>query len=97
MQAVGVKVIDFEICEVKYSKEIAQAMLQKQQSESKIEAREFISKGGVDISILAMKMLKEEGIELKKEYLNDLFERLTILMSSDIKKGPSPKNKLRIE
>merc|ERR1712157_115288 len=46
----GVKVIAFNLTDLSYAPEIAQAMLVRQQAEAMVKARKLIVKGAVDIS-----------------------------------------------
>ena len=60
----GVKVISFNMTDLSYAPEIAQAMLVRQQAEAMVKARKLIVKGAVDISEDAISSLKQRGIQM---------------------------------
>jgi len=60
----GVKVIAFNLTDLSYAPEIAQAMLVRQQAEAMVKARRLIVKGAVDISQGAIKQLEDDNVNL---------------------------------
>jgi len=57
----GVEVLRFELTDLAYAPEIAAAMLQKQQAEAMIEARQLVVQSAVEIASGAIKRMKEMG------------------------------------
>ena len=62
----GVKVIAFNMTDLSYAPEIAQAMLVRQQAEAMVKARRLIVKGAVDISEDAIQQLDEKGVKMSE-------------------------------
>jgi len=63
----GVKVISFNMTDLSYAPEIAQAMLVRQQAEAMVKARRLIVKGAVDISEGAITQLQEKGVAMSPQ------------------------------
>eukprot|EP00929_Paragymnodinium_shiwhaense_P003117 TRINITY_DN103513_c0_g1_i1.p1 TRINITY_DN103513_c0_g1~~TRINITY_DN103513_c0_g1_i1.p1 ORF type:complete len:306 (+),score=53.34 TRINITY_DN103513_c0_g1_i1:74-919(+) len=57
----GVQILQYEITDLSYAPEIAAAMLQKQQAEAMVEARQVVVQSAVDISSSAIKRMKGLG------------------------------------
>ncbi len=82
MKPFGIEVLDCEFSALSYSKEISSAMLQKQQAKAKIEAKEEIAEGAVDIiKNIKAKMAKEE-IKLEKEDESKMISQLMVVILS---------------
>ena len=62
----GVKVIAFNMTDLSYAPEIAQAMLVRQQAEAMVKARRLIVKGAVDISEDAIQQLDDKGVKMSE-------------------------------
>ena len=62
----GVKVIAFNMTDLSYAPEIAQAMLVRQQAEAMVKARKLIVKGAVDISEGAINQLESKGVKMSE-------------------------------
>lgn len=78
----GVKVLQFDLTDLSYAQEIAQAMLVKQQAEAMIEARRLITASAVTIACDAAKQVKTMGHELSKETEEQLIKNvLTVICS----------------
>lgn len=60
----GLEVIKCDLTDLSYAPEIAAAMLQRQQAEAMIEARELVVQSAVDIASAAIKRMKERGHQL---------------------------------
>merc|ERR1711959_647830 len=63
----GVRVIAFNLADLSYAPEIAQAMLVRQQAEAMVKARRLIVKGAVDISEGAITQLEAKGVPMEPE------------------------------
>lgn len=61
---VGVDILAMEIMEVAYSAEMAQSLLLSQQANAKIDARQLIVEGAVQIVQGALENLEARGINL---------------------------------
>ena len=62
----GVKVIAFNMTDLSYAPEIAQAMLVRQQAEAMVKARKLIVKGAVDISEGDIQQLESKGVTMSE-------------------------------
>jgi regulator of protease activity HflC (stomatin/prohibitin superfamily) len=72
VKSTGVKVVRMELMEVSYAAEVATAMLQVQQAQAKIDARELTVAGSVAITALGLMRLAEQGHKLPREDADDL-------------------------
>jgi len=70
---VGTQVLSFELVDLAYAPEIAQAMLVKQQAESLVDARRLIVGAAVDMAQTAVASLEAGGANLS----NEAKERIT--------------------
>jgi len=78
----GVRVLHFDLTDLSYAPEIAQAMLVKQQAEAMIDARRLITASAVTIACDAAKQVKSMGHELSKETEEALIKNvLTVICS----------------
>ena len=82
--AAGVTVVEARINHLAYAPEIAQAMLQRQQAEAIIAARQKIVDGAVGMVEMALGKLKAEGIvELDEERKATMVSNLMVVLCSD--------------
>ena len=79
----GVKVIAFNMTDLSYAPEIAQAMLVRQQAEAMIKARRLIVKGAVDISQGAITQLQEKGIEMDNQEKTKIVSNLLTVICGE--------------
>ena len=86
----GVKVIAFNMTDLSYAPEIAQAMLVRQQAEAMVKARKLIVKGAVDISEGAIQQLQDKGIHLSAQDQSLLLSQLLSVICAE-KKQAHPK------
>lgn len=78
----GVRILQFDLTDLSYAPEIAQAMLVKQQAEAMIEARRLITASAVTIACDAANQVKTMGHELSKETEDQLIKNvLTVICS----------------
>ena len=56
----------FNLTDLSYAPEIAQAMLVRQQAEAMVKARKLIVKGAVDISEGAINQLESKGVKMSE-------------------------------
>lgn len=82
----GILVTRMELLEMSYHTEIAQGMLQIQQAQAKVQAREEIVKGGVLIVKEALEGLEHEKVFLGEENKQELTKSLMVLVCSDFGK-----------
>eukprot|EP00928_Gymnodinium_smaydae_P071196 TRINITY_DN54853_c0_g1_i1.p1 TRINITY_DN54853_c0_g1~~TRINITY_DN54853_c0_g1_i1.p1 ORF type:complete len:282 (+),score=42.87 TRINITY_DN54853_c0_g1_i1:91-936(+) len=78
----GVLILKFELTDLSYSPEIAQAMLQRQQAEAMVSARQLIVEAAVDITSTAIAKLKTQGHSLKPEDENRIVTNLLTVICS---------------
>jgi membrane protease subunit (stomatin/prohibitin family) len=81
----GVLVINFELTDLSYAAEIAQAMLIRQQAEAMIDARKIIVDGAVNIAHGAILGLEERGMKMSKEDEGRLVVKLLTVICADSK------------
>jgi regulator of protease activity HflC (stomatin/prohibitin superfamily) len=84
VRAAGVMVLEARINHLAYSPEIAHAMLQRQQAQAIIAARQKIVEGAVGMVEMALERLKEQGvIELDEERKANMVSNLMVVLCSD--------------
>ncbi|MBK7104906.1 MAG: SPFH domain-containing protein [Ignavibacteriae bacterium] len=84
VSAAGVTVLEARINHLAYSPEIAQAMLQRQQAEAIIAARQKIVEGAVSMVEMALERLKKQNvIELDEERKANMVSNLMVVLCSD--------------
>lgn len=80
----GVSIVEARINHLAYASEIASAMLQRQQAEAIIAARQKIVDGAVGMVEMALNKLREEGvIELDEERKAAMVSNLLVVLCSD--------------
>ena len=79
----GVKIIKMELMEIAYHVEVAQSLLQVQQAAAKVDARNLIVQGSVQIVNEAIENLNKRGIELTKQGRSDLVKKMLVVTCSD--------------
>ena len=72
-----------ELMEVAYHTEVAQALLQVQQAQAKVDARALIVEGSVTIVHGALQALEARNIELEQQDRSDLVKKLMVITCSD--------------
>lgn len=85
----GVVVDFFELTDLSYAPEIAQAMLVRQQAHATIKARETIVSGAVEITFDALRGLEEKGIVLSSEEKAKLASNLLVTICGESKVQPT--------
>ena len=84
VSAAGVVVLEARINHLAYSPEIAHAMLQRQQAQAIIAARQKIVEGAVGMVEMALDKLKENSvIELDEERKANMVSNLMVVLCSD--------------
>ena len=84
VSAAGVIVLEAKINHLAYSPEIAHAMLQRQQAQAIIAARQKIVEGAVGMVEMALDRLKEHGVvELDEERKANMVSNLMVVLCSD--------------
>jgi len=84
VSAAGVTVLEARINHLAYSPEIAHAMLQRQQAQAIIAARQKIVEGAVGMVEMALDKLKEQSIvELDEERKASMVSNLMVVLCSD--------------
>jgi regulator of protease activity HflC (stomatin/prohibitin superfamily) len=80
----GVEVIEARISHLAYAQEIAQAMLQRQQANAIVAARERIVEGAVSMVGMALGQLRSEGVvELDEERKAAMVSNLLVVLCGD--------------
>lgn len=86
---VGVEIVDARISHLAYAQEIAAAMLQRQQADALVDAREVIVDGAIGMVDMALSQLKEKNIvDLKPAEKAALVSNLLVVLSGD--RTPQP-------
>ncbi|MCB9208264.1 MAG: SPFH domain-containing protein [Ignavibacteriales bacterium] len=84
VSAAGVVVLEARINHLAYSPEIAQAMLQRQQAEAIIAARQKIVEGAVSMVEMALERLKDQNVvDLDEERKANMVSNLMVVLCSD--------------
>jgi regulator of protease activity HflC (stomatin/prohibitin superfamily) len=84
VEAAGVRVIESRISRLAYAPEIAHAMLQRQQAEAVVAARQRIVAGAVGMVELALARLAEDGVvELDEERKAAMVSNLLVVLCAD--------------
>ena len=89
VQPAGVKIISYEISDLSYAPEIAQAMLVRQQAQALVDARKIVVEGAVEIVDGAMIHLKERGIEIDPAHQSKVVGNLLAIICGDAKVQPT--------
>lgn len=79
----GVEVMEARLTHLAYSTEIASAMLQRQQADAIIAARQKIVEGAVGMVQTAIAQLQSEGVELDEERKANMVNNLMVAIVSD--------------
>lgn len=89
IESAGVQVISFELSDLSYSPEIAQAMLVRQQAQALIGARKIVVEGAVEIANDAMKHLVERGFQLDDDHQARIVGNLLAIICGEAKVQPT--------
>ncbi|MFC6592848.1 SPFH domain-containing protein [Deinococcus lacus] len=85
----GVEVLDARISHLAYAPEIASAMLQRQQAEAVLQARQVIVEGAVGMVQMAIERLERDRVvELNPESRAELVNNLLVVLTSE--RGAQP-------
>lgn len=85
----GVRVIAFNMTDLSYAPEIAQAMLVRQQAEAMVKARKLIVKGAVDISNDAVSQLESKGVKMSEVEKTKIVTNLLTVICGDQRAQPT--------
>ena len=89
IESAGVQVISFELSDLSYSPEIAQAMLVRQQAQALIGARKIVVEGAVEIANDAMKHLVDRGFQLDNDHQARIVGNLLAIICGEAKVQPT--------
>eukprot|EP00475_Leptophrys_vorax_P006845 TRINITY_DN1427_c0_g1_i1.p1 TRINITY_DN1427_c0_g1~~TRINITY_DN1427_c0_g1_i1.p1 ORF type:complete len:291 (+),score=83.15 TRINITY_DN1427_c0_g1_i1:71-943(+) len=84
----GAVIVSFELTDLSYAPEIAQAMLVRQQAEATVSARHTIVKGAVQITNGAVEAIEAQGIRFNREEKAKLMGNLLITICGETKVQP---------
>ena len=87
--AAGIEVISYEISDLSYAPEIAQAMLVRQQAQALVDARKIVVEGAVEIVDDAMTRLKDRGIDIEPAHRSKVVGNLLAIICGDAKVQPT--------
>lgn len=85
----GIEVISFELSDLSYAPEIAQAMLVRQQAQALVDARKIIVDGAVQIVHGAIENLEKEGIPIEKSHQSRVVGNLLAIICGEAKVQPT--------
>ncbi|WP_029421285.1 SPFH domain-containing protein [Alicyclobacillus macrosporangiidus] len=89
LKVAGVEVLEARLTHLAYAPEIASAMLQRQQAEAIVAARERIVEGAVTMVQAAIRQLeKERFVELDEERKANMVNNLLVAITSDRAASP---------
>ncbi|RDI97949.1 SPFH domain-containing protein [Dyella solisilvae] len=84
LEKAGVQVVEARISHLAYAQEIAQAMLQRQQANAIVAARERIVDGAVGMVAMALERLRQQGVvELDEERKAAMVSNLLVVLCGD--------------
>jgi regulator of protease activity HflC (stomatin/prohibitin superfamily) len=84
LEQAGVQVLEARISHLAYAQEIAQAMLQRQQANAIVAARERIVEGAVGMVAMALDQLRSQGVvELDEERKAAMVSNLLVVLCGD--------------
>jgi hypothetical protein len=89
VDAAGVEVISFELSDLSYAPEIAQAMLVRQQAQALIGARKIVVEGAVEIANDAMKHLVDRGFQMDGEHQSRIVGNLLAIICGEARVQPT--------
>ncbi|MEM7181241.1 MAG: SPFH domain-containing protein [Spirochaetota bacterium] len=89
VQSAGVEVISFEISDLTYAPEIAQAMLVRQQAQALVDARKIVVEGAVGIVDEALSDLKKRNISIETSHKSKIVGNLLAIICSEAKVQPT--------
>lgn len=89
VSAAGVEVIAYELSDLSYAPEIAQAMLVRQQAQALVGARKIIVEGAVEIVKGAITHLEERGIHIEPAYQSRVVGNLLAIICGEAKVQPT--------
>eukprot|EP00931_Biecheleriopsis_adriatica_P073265 TRINITY_DN47590_c0_g1_i1.p1 TRINITY_DN47590_c0_g1~~TRINITY_DN47590_c0_g1_i1.p1 ORF type:complete len:322 (+),score=56.82 TRINITY_DN47590_c0_g1_i1:57-968(+) len=78
----GARILSFDIVDLSYAPEVAQAMLVRQQAEALIDARRLIVRAAVDMTSSAMQEIKASGLELNEKTCNEISRNMITVICS---------------
>jgi regulator of protease activity HflC (stomatin/prohibitin superfamily) len=84
----GVLIVNFELTDLAYAPEIAQAMLIRQQAEALVDARKIVVEGAIGITHGAIEGLNQRGIKLGKEMEHQLVANLLTVICGEARVQP---------
>ncbi len=85
----GIKIGSYELADLTYAPEIAQAMLVRQQAQALVDARKIIVEGAVEIVDEAMRLLVSRGYQLDGGHQSRLVSSLLVVICGDSKVQPT--------
>lgn len=85
----GAVILSYELTDLSYAPEIAQAMLQKQQAQAMVKAREIIVHAAVHITDQALKELKTLGHNIEKDAEQKIVGNLLTVICSGQQATPT--------
>lgn len=89
VNAAGMEIHSYELADLTYAPEIAQAMLVRQQAQALVDARKIIVEGAVEIVDDAMQLLGERGYNLDTSGQSKLVSSLLVVICGDSKVQPT--------
>lgn len=85
----GVEILSYELSDLSYSPEIAQAMLVRQQAQALVDARKIVVEGAVEIVNDAMHHLSQRGIKIDETHQSKVVGNLLAIICGDAKVQPT--------
>ncbi len=85
----GVEIISYELSDLSYAPEIAQAMLVRQQAQALVGARKIIVEGAVEIVKEAMSHLKQSHIQIDPLHQSKVVGNLLAIICGEAKVQPT--------
>ena len=89
VEPAGIHVESYELADLTYAPEIAQAMLVRQQAQALVDARKIIAEGAVEIVDEAVTMLDGRGYKLDERTRSRLVSSLLVVICGEGKVQPT--------
>jgi regulator of protease activity HflC (stomatin/prohibitin superfamily) len=89
VDSAGVRIIAFELSDLSYAPEIAQAMLVRQQAQALIGARRIVVEGAVEIANDAMQHLTQRGFKISDNHQAKIVGNLLAIICGEAKVQPT--------
>jgi len=89
VEMAGINVISFELSDLSYAPEIAQAMLIRQQAQALVDARKIVVEGAVEIVNDALRQLDERSVKISDSVKSKIVGNLLAIICAESRVQPT--------